>query len=127
MNDKERNKVIKLRNQGVMPSEISKITGIKIETIKSYFKRHKNLLPKNATCKYCGKKIVSIRGKKNKRFCSDKCRMAYWNSHPELINKQAYYKLTCEYCGKKFLSYGNQRRKFCSRECYKKSLRKIQI
>ena len=127
MNDKERNKVIKLRNQGVMPTEISIITGIKVETIKSYFKRHKNLLPKNTTCRFCGKTIISTHGKKDKKFCSDKCRMAYWNSHPELINRQAYYKLTCEYCGKEFLSYGNKRRKFCSRECYKKSLRKIHI
>ena len=127
MNDKERNTVIKLRNQGVMPTEISIITGIKVETIKSYFKRHKNLLPKNTTCRFCGKTIISTHGKKDKKFCSDKCRMAYWNSHPELINRQAYYKLTCEYCGKEFLSYGNKRRKFCSRECYKKSLRKIHI
>ena len=127
MNDKERNKVIKLRNQGVLPTEISIITGIKVETIKSYFKRHKNLLPKNTTCRYCGNTITSTHGKKDKKFCSDKCRMAYWNSHPELINRQAYYKLTCEYCGKEFLSYGNKRRKFCSRECYKKSLRKIHI
>ena len=110
-----------------MPTEISKITGIKLETIKSYFKRHKNMMPKSIKCLNCGKTLTTTKGKKNKKFCCDKCRNQYWNSHLDQVNKQAYYKLVCEHCGKEFLSYGNKRRKFCSRECYKKSLRKIQI
>ena len=44
MTDKERIEIRKLRAQGIMPTEISKITGIKLETIKSYFKRHKNMM-----------------------------------------------------------------------------------
>lgn len=39
MTDKERIEIRKLRTQGIMPTEISKITGIKLETIKSYFKK----------------------------------------------------------------------------------------
>ena len=46
MTDKERIEIRKLRAQGIMTTDISKITGIKLETIKSYFKRHKNLMPK---------------------------------------------------------------------------------
>lgn len=124
MTDKERIEIRKLRTQGIMPTEISKITGIKLETIKSYFKRHKNMMPKSIKCLNCGKTLTTTKGKKNKKFCCDKCRNQYWNSHLDQVNKQAYYKLVCEYCGKEFLSYGNKRRKFCSRECYKKSLRK---
>ena len=44
--------------------------------------------------------------------------MAWWNTHPADVNKQAFYSITCQHCGKDFLSYGNKNRKYCSRECY---------
>jgi len=125
MTDRERKLICSLRTQGKMPTEISKTTGIPLNTIKSYFKRHPNKVPAKIRCLNCGSIIASSKHHKNKKYCDDRCRMAYWNSHQELVNKQAYYQLTCQYCGKEFLSYGNNHRKFCSRECYKKSLRKV--
>lgn len=68
MTDKERIEIRKLRAQGIMPTEISKITGIKLETIKSYFKRHKNMMPKSIKCLNCGKTLTTTKGKKNKSF-----------------------------------------------------------
>lgn len=124
MTDKERTLVCNLRLQGKMPMEISRITGIPFNTVKSYFRRHNNKLPKQIHCLNCGKPITTIKHHKGKKFCDDRCRMAYWNSHQELINKQAYYHLNCKYCGKEFISYGNRNRKFCRRECYKESLKK---
>jgi len=35
-------------------------------------------------CKYCQTSIRSIKGKKRKQFCSDRCRWDYWNR----INKR---------------------------------------
>ena len=35
-------------------------------------------------CKQCHTSITSIKGKKRKRFCSDRCRWDYWNR----INKR---------------------------------------
>jgi len=32
-------------------------------------------------CIKCGVVIVSIKGKKKKRFCSDRCRWDWWNNH----------------------------------------------
>lgn len=125
MTDKERNTICSLRAQGKMPMEISKITGIPFNTVKSYFRRHNNRLPQTIKCMNCGKSLTTNKGHKNKKFCSDTCRNAYWNSHLYLVNKKAYYHLTCKYCGKEFISYGNKNRKFCCRECYKKSLRKV--
>jgi len=33
------------------------------------------------TCLKCGIEIISIKGKKKKRFCSDRCRWDWWNNH----------------------------------------------
>ncbi|QLY39394.1 hypothetical protein HF295_00380 [Hujiaoplasma nucleasis] len=32
-------------------------------------------------CLKCGMVIASIKGKKKKRFCSDRCRWDWWNNH----------------------------------------------
>lgn len=125
MNDYERMKITKLREQGYMPTEISNKTGIPLNTIKSYFKRHKNRIPTSIRCLYCGNPIETIKGHKSKKFCCDRCRNLYWNTHQELVNKKAYYKLVCAHCGKEFLAYGNKNRKYCSRECYKNHFKQI--
>lgn len=68
-------------------------------------------------CPQCGKLVTQRSGHK-KKFCSDRCRMAYWNSHQDQILRRAYYTLSCKNCGKEFQSYGNANRKFCCRSCY---------
>lgn len=50
--------------------------------------------------------------------------MAWWNAHPERVQRKAYYTLTCRQCGKQFESYGNANRVFCSRDCYLQFRRK---
>ena len=68
-------------------------------------------------CPQCGKHVKQ-RTRHKKRFCSDRCRMKYWNSRPDLIRRMAYYTITCQNCGAEFRCYGNAHRKFCSRACY---------
>lgn len=68
-------------------------------------------------CLQCGK-YVKQHTRHKRRFCSDRCRMKYWNSHPDLIRRMAYYTITCQNCGVEFRCYGNAHRKFCSRACY---------
>lgn len=68
-------------------------------------------------CPQCGK-YVKQHTRHKRRFCSDRCRMKYWNSHSELISRRAYYTITCQNCGTVFRCYGNAHRKFCSRACY---------
>lgn len=52
------------------------------------------------------------------KFCSDNCRTAWWNAHPEKVNRRAVYHFTCAHCGKPFTAYGNAKRKYCSHACY---------
>ena len=98
-------------------TEISLVLGIPSSTIRAHVRRHPELYG-GKPCKNCGKVMVQPVGRKVKHFCSDKCRMAWWNSHREQVQKKTYYTLVCAHCGKEFESYGNQNRKYCSRDCY---------
>ena len=55
---------------------------------------------------------------RQKRFCSSKCRMAWWKAHPEVMKRKKLTSMECQYCGSTFLQYGSRPRKFCSRGCY---------
>lgn len=107
-----------MRNRGKTATEIALTLQISVNTVRSYIRRHPMENAVQVECRQCGKPIVQVKGRKAKYFCSDKCRNTWWNSHPEKINRKAYYHLTCEYCGKEFESYGNKNRKYCSRLCY---------
>lgn len=69
-------------------------------------------------CECCGKEVMQKPGRKLKRFCSDKCRNAWWNQHQDQVNKKANYEYVCPCCKKTFIAYGNANRKYCSHECY---------
>lgn len=124
MDEKQKFEVVRMRKRGESFSKISEITGISRNTIKSYCKR-KNVLVEIAEnksntlfCKQCGKKLQLVTGRKKPKFCSAQCRMQWWNSHLEEVNKKAIYNFTCIGCGKEFTAYGNKSRKYCSHNCY---------
>lgn len=107
-----------MRTRGKTARDISLALGISLNTIRSYIRRHPLEDAVRVECRQCGKPILQVKGRKAKYFCSDRCRNAWWNAHPEKVQRRAYYHLTCEYCKKEFISYGNQKRKYCSRNCY---------
>ena len=107
-----------MRNHDKSATDIAIALGLSVNTVRSYIRRHP---PKDAVqvgCRRCGKPVMQVKGRKAKYFCSDRCRNAWWNAHPEKVQRKAYYRLTCQFCGKEFVSYGNRKRKYCSRLCY---------
>ena len=120
MKKQEQETINTMRLQGKSASEIAWALGISVNTVRSHIRRHPELHG-GKPCKNCGKQISVLPGRKEKLFCSDKCRMAWWNSHREQVQKKAYYRFTCTRCGKEFESYGNKNRKFCCRDCYLRS------
>lgn len=107
-----------MRSHDKSATDIAIALGLSVNTVRSYIRRHP---PKDAVqvgCRQCGKPVVQAKGRKAKYFCSDRCRNAWWNAHPEKVQRKAYYRLTCQFCGKEFASYGNKNRKYCSRLCY---------
>ena len=128
MTDTERSRIVELQHQGYGYKKISAITGLPLNTVKSFCARHpvqiKEMPDSNALCRNCLTPLEQTPHKRKRMFCSDACRMAWWNAHPERVQRKAYYTLTCRHCGKQFESYGNSHRAFCSRDCYLKFLRK---
>lgn len=128
MNDLQRENIIKLRESGVSYSKIAGALGISINTIKSFCRRNNlgngTIETKEDTilnlifCKECGKELTQTPGKKPMKFCSNDCRVKWWNAHPEMVNKKAIYSYTCINCGSPFTAYGNSKRKYCSHSCY---------
>lgn len=129
MTKQQREKIITMRGEGFSYSKISKALGVSENTVKSFCRRNNlgrsyietGFQRDGVFCRQCGTLLTQTAGVKQKKFCSDKCRMAWWNSHPEAVKRKALYTFICPICGREFESYGNIKRKYCSRTCYGKS------
>lgn len=121
MTNTEKIKINELRKQGYGYKKIAKELSMTISVVRHVCNtlKDEDLLVGN--CKNCGKKIKSIKGKKQKKFCSDKCRWDWWNNHQKEVNKKSYYTQNCKYCSKEFTVYGNSKRIYCCHECYVKA------
>ena len=127
MNDTQKLQIQKLRAEGCSYGTISEKLGISINTIKTYCRRHgfggvaSNPVPTDEKVHYClccGVVVAQNSGRKEKKFCSDKCRNKWWNANLDKVNRKAQYDFVCAYCKKPFTAYGNKNRKYCSHECY---------
>lgn len=125
----EKERISQLQQQGYGYKRIATELGLAVNGVKSYCRRHPVTIDTKAECKpgicqQCGNAINQLPGRKIKRFCSDRCRNKWWNEHQSLVKKKAYYSLVCRFCGRPFQSYGNQKRIYCSRECFAEARRK---
>lgn len=119
MTNEQKTQIEYYRRKGHGYKQIAKLTGISVNTVKSYLRR--NALKNDSVCEQCGKEIIQQKGRKRKRFCSDFCRNKWWNSHLDLVKRAANYDFICAYCKKPFIAYGNSKRKYCCYECYSNS------
>jgi len=121
MTNAQKERVIHLRASGYSCGKIAADVGVSENTVKSFCRRNSatSAQPVNPDmCANCGIPLVHIPEVKKKRFCSDNCRMAWWNAHPEAVNRKAVYYFVCPVCNRDFESYGNVHRKYCSRACF---------
>lgn len=123
MTKEQKAAVLSMRAQNMKYREIAERLGVSVNTVKSYCLRQVSSQEKKnhalkAQCDNCGMEIKTTSRNKNKRFCSDKCRNEWWKNHPDDLNKKAFYTHQCKHCGISFIAYGNDRRKYCSHECY---------
>lgn len=126
MTDEQKIQIGKLREQGLSYSAVADKLELSLNTIKSYCKHHgyggvmvqKQKSDEPFFCLNCGVEVEQNPGRKRKKFCCDKCRNKWWNSHLDQVKKKANYECTCQYCGTKYISYGNKGRKYCSHDCY---------
>ena len=118
MTDEQKRNIDDLRRQGHGYLKISQMLGISNNTVRSYCSRSQSPKGNAVLCPQCGKPVKQTTGHKPRKFCSDACRTAWWNSHLEQVNRKAVYQFVCAGCGKEFSAYGTARRKYCSRDCY---------
>ena len=68
----------RMRMDGYGPTRIARELGLSINTVKSHIRRHPGM--KNTVfCLQCGRAVPQTPGRKQKKFCSNKCRSRYWN------------------------------------------------
>ena len=67
-----------MRMQGITPTVIAGTLGVSVNTVKSHIRRHPEI-PGTLRCQYCGTPVFQTAGRKAKKYCSDRCRTAYWN------------------------------------------------
>lgn len=106
MTDEQRQKITNLRTAGNVYKKIGKLLGLSENTVKSFCQRRKlggvvgKFNVEVAVCKCCGKPVPQNPGRKQKKFCSDQCRMKWWNSHLDQVNRKANYDYICPVCKK---------------------------
>lgn len=120
MTANEKKRITDMRYRKASYADIASALDVPISTVKTFCHRNglsDSDLANQAFCRNCGSAIR--KGKYRPRlFCSDQCRMNWWNSHPESVNRTANYSFVCAACGQAFTAYGNAKRKYCSRACY---------
>lgn len=113
MTDKEKEEIAHLRKSGMGYGRIAEFMSLSISTVKSYCIRNKLKAGSDQlVCLECGQPIMQSAGQKGKKFCSDACRIKWWNHHTWLMKANN----VCAHCGKPF--HGRKGRKYCSHACY---------
>ena len=125
MTDAQRIQIGNLREVGLGYKKIAEQMGLSENTVKTYCRRHGlggNMAQQGEAtkdvCLCCGKPVKQNPGRKQKKFCSDRCRNKWWNANLDKVNRKAMYDYECSYCKKPFSAYGNANRKYCSHDCY---------
>lgn len=124
MTENQRMLVSTLRQNGMGYGTIARKVGVSVNTVKSFCRR-KETAPVTSQsdaethyCLSCGVPVAQHPGRKEKKFCSDKCRNKWWNAHLDQVNRKAIRDVVCLGCGRTFSVYGKADRKYCSHKCY---------
>jgi len=113
------------RQQGLGYKKIAQLMGLSVNTVKTYCKRNslgatvaQTSNGADSVCKCCNAPLVQIPGRKPRTFCSDTCKVKWWNAHPEQVKHRSDRQVICGHCGKSFSVNQNSTRKYCSHACY---------
>ena len=127
MTDIRKDKIRRMRADGSSYSTIAAFIGISENTVKSFCQRNGlgstvskpiEITEDNNLCKNCGKHVVQVPKQKPKKFCSQECRLIWWNANRDKISKKAFYEFKCKYCSVPFKSYGNRQRRYRATQPY---------
>lgn len=124
MCDSKNKEIIELRKKGLSLKEIATMLNVPIGTVKSYCSRNQIISAKEmygSVCLNCGKELINVPHHKNKKFCSDKCRLSWWGKNRDKLHIKNKIREICPICNKEFYRPTYKIKKYCCRECYNKS------
>ena len=119
MTEEQKQQIHVLRRDGLGYKKIALLMGISVNTVKSFCRN--NELTGNrsfAVCLACGKPLVQIPKRKQRKFCSVQCRETWWSRNRDKGNKPTGETCRCAHCGRTFSAYRREHRKYCSHACY---------
>ena len=138
MTNEKKNQIIALHKRGSSLTEVADKLGLPIGTVKSFCRRNQisstaEVVPQperipnsdeavemtkpDETCKRCGAQLEHTPHHRQKLFCSDKCRLAWWHENRHLAKGTS--ERTCPVCGITFA--GDRERIYCCHSCYIKA------
>ena len=109
MTNEQKQTIASMRDSGVPITSIAQQLELSVNTIKSYCKRHGihsgNQSSKNILfCLQCHKEIPQTSHRKEKKFCSDKCRQLWWAENSTLIPRNSQIERICPVCKTSFFT-----------------------
>lgn len=80
MTETQKKRALNLREREYSYAKISKEIDVPESTIKSFFRRINHIpdMKFESICYHCGKQIEFVPHRKFRKFCSGKCRVAWW-------------------------------------------------
>ena len=116
MTNEQKQEINAMHQDGCGYSKIAKSIGVSENTVKSYCRRQKAIIvsEKIDLCAQCGKPIDKSK-RSSRRFCSNACRIKWWNKHPKA---DMPYTADCACCGNEIQMRRKNERKYCSHRCY---------
>ena len=99
---------------------IAREVDLPVNSVKSWCHRHPVDTDEGFVCLFCGRKLQQTKGKRQRKFCSDSCRMMWWSSHPESRNVKTVYHHICRFCGREFIN-SRIKASYCGRACFAKA------
>lgn len=127
MTNEQRTRIKSMRQDGLSYAAIAGKLEISVGTVKTFCNRNglgaavkMSAVTADSPhrCLCCGGEVSQASGRKEKKFCSDTCRMKWWSGHRDMVSRHAVSDLVCPYCKKHFTAYGSANRKYCSHACY---------
>ena len=100
----------------VVPVENKPVEARRVEPVKVQSDRATAYAVK--PCQNCGIPVAQTPGRREKKFCSDTCRMQWWNKNKFDSPRRSLREFVCAACGEPFFAYENSERKYCSHSCY---------
>lgn len=121
MTTEQKEIITRLQRDGKGYRTIAAETGISVNSVKSWIRRHL-LEGESGGCLQCGTPLRQTPGRRQKKYCSDRCRMSWWAAHPEM--RKGGYTHVCLSCGKEFVNSRNTA-SYCSRACFARARMKV--